>query len=168
MSDRSIITPPSQTAWPATAWPPPRTETSRSASLANLTASTTSSAPAHRAIRAGRRSIAPFQTRRASSYLSSPGRRRAPRKRLRSDSIGRSSTVLIETSSFPRAGALLAVGRYRAVAGAASSNRELVRMANLWQHGSVPTRDQFCPIYRSLDLFGGRWGLLVVREILRA
>ena len=40
-------------------------------------------------------------------------------------------------------------------------------MANLWHHGSVPTRDQFCPIYRSLDLFGDRWGLLVVREILR-
>jgi len=28
-------------------------------------------------------------------------------------------------------------------------------------------RDQYCPIYRSLDLFGDRWGLLIVREILR-
>lgn len=28
-------------------------------------------------------------------------------------------------------------------------------------------RDQYCPIYQSLDLFGDRWGLLVVREILR-
>ncbi len=28
-------------------------------------------------------------------------------------------------------------------------------------------RDEYCPIYRSLDLFGDRWGLLVVREILR-
>ena len=28
-------------------------------------------------------------------------------------------------------------------------------------------RDQYCPIYRSLDVFGDRWGLLVVREILR-
>lgn len=31
----------------------------------------------------------------------------------------------------------------------------------------MPTRDPYCPIYRSLDLFGDRWGLLVVREILR-
>ena len=67
ISERSIITPPSTTAWPATAWPPPRTETGRSRSRAKRTASTTSSAPAQRAISAGRRSIAPFQTRRASS-----------------------------------------------------------------------------------------------------
>ena len=38
ISERSIITPPSQTAWPATAWPPPRTETSRSRSRAKRTA----------------------------------------------------------------------------------------------------------------------------------
>jgi hypothetical protein len=67
LSDRSIISPPSTTAWPATAWPPPRTETGRSSSLAKRTASTTSSAPAQRATSAGRRSMAPFQTRRASS-----------------------------------------------------------------------------------------------------
>ena len=28
-------------------------------------------------------------------------------------------------------------------------------------------RDEYCPIYHSLDLFGDRWGLLVVRELLR-
>lgn len=28
-------------------------------------------------------------------------------------------------------------------------------------------RDEYCPLYRSLDLFGDRWGLLVVRELLR-
>lgn len=28
-------------------------------------------------------------------------------------------------------------------------------------------RDEYCPVYKSLDLFGDRWGLLVVREILR-
>ena len=28
-------------------------------------------------------------------------------------------------------------------------------------------RDDYCPIYRSLDIFGDRWGLLVVRELLR-
>ncbi len=31
----------------------------------------------------------------------------------------------------------------------------------------MSNRDQYCPVYRSLDLFGDRWGLLVVREILR-
>jgi hypothetical protein len=67
LSDRSIISPPSTTPCPATAWPPPRTEIARSCSRAKRTAWTTSSAPAQRAIRAGRRSMAPFQTRRASS-----------------------------------------------------------------------------------------------------
>ena len=38
ISDRSIITPSSQTAWPATACPPPRTETGRSRSRAKRTA----------------------------------------------------------------------------------------------------------------------------------
>ena len=28
-------------------------------------------------------------------------------------------------------------------------------------------RDEYCPITRSLDLFGDRWGLLLVRELLR-
>ena len=42
-----------------------------------------------------------------------------------------------------------------------------MREANLWHHGRVTSRDPYCPIYRSLDLFGDRWGLLVVREILR-
>jgi len=31
----------------------------------------------------------------------------------------------------------------------------------------VPTRDEFCPVTRSLDVFGDRWGLLVVRELMR-
>jgi DNA-binding HxlR family transcriptional regulator len=31
----------------------------------------------------------------------------------------------------------------------------------------MPTRDEYCPLTRSLDLFGDRWGLLVVRELLR-
>jgi DNA-binding HxlR family transcriptional regulator len=31
----------------------------------------------------------------------------------------------------------------------------------------MPARDEYCPITRSLDLFGDRWGLLVVRELLR-
>lgn len=31
----------------------------------------------------------------------------------------------------------------------------------------MSSRDEYCPVYKSLDLFGDRWGLLVVREILR-
>jgi DNA-binding HxlR family transcriptional regulator len=31
----------------------------------------------------------------------------------------------------------------------------------------MPTRDEYCPLTRSLDIFGDRWGLLVVRELLR-
>jgi DNA-binding HxlR family transcriptional regulator len=31
----------------------------------------------------------------------------------------------------------------------------------------MPTRDEYCPLTRSLDVFGDRWGLLVVRELLR-
>jgi DNA-binding HxlR family transcriptional regulator len=31
----------------------------------------------------------------------------------------------------------------------------------------MPARDQYCPLTRSLDLFGDRWALLVVRELLR-
>jgi DNA-binding HxlR family transcriptional regulator len=29
------------------------------------------------------------------------------------------------------------------------------------------SRDEYCPVYHSLDLFGDRWSLLVVRDILR-
>ena len=31
----------------------------------------------------------------------------------------------------------------------------------------MTNRDQYCPVTRSLDLFGDRWALLVVRELLR-
>ncbi len=67
MSERSIISPSSQTALPATPCPPPLIETSTPCSRANSTAAITSSAPAQRAISAGRRSIIAFQTRRAAS-----------------------------------------------------------------------------------------------------
>ena len=40
-------------------------------------------------------------------------------------------------------------------------------MPNLWHPHSVGSRDEYCPLTRSLDLFGDRWGLLVVRELLR-
>jgi len=56
--------------------------------------------------------------------------------------------------------------RYRGVRVWASSDRELVLGANLWHH-HVVSRDEFCPVTRSLDVFGDRWGLLVVRELLR-
>ena len=57
--------PPSLTALPATLWPPPLIDSSRSCSRAKLTASTTSAAPVHCTISAGRRSISPFQIARA-------------------------------------------------------------------------------------------------------
>ncbi len=59
--------PPSQVPWPATLWAPPRTAVSSRSLRAKRTASTTSATLAQRAISAGRRSIAPFQTRRAVS-----------------------------------------------------------------------------------------------------
>jgi DNA-binding HxlR family transcriptional regulator len=31
----------------------------------------------------------------------------------------------------------------------------------------VPERDEYCPITKSLDMFGDRWGLLLIREVLR-
>lgn len=31
----------------------------------------------------------------------------------------------------------------------------------------MPDRDEYCPITKSLDIFGDRWGLLLIREILR-
>jgi hypothetical protein len=67
MSERSIINPPSQTPWPATEWPPPRTETSMSWSRAKRTDRTTSCVFTHRAMSAGRRSIMPLKTLRTSS-----------------------------------------------------------------------------------------------------
>ena len=59
--DRSIKSPPSQTALPAMLWPPPRTATSSSFSRAKLTAPMASAAPAQRTITPGRRSIMAFQ-----------------------------------------------------------------------------------------------------------
>ena len=67
MPARSIIKPPSIVARPATLCPPPRTATSRLSFRASFTASATSAVPPQRAISAGRRSISPLWTRRASS-----------------------------------------------------------------------------------------------------
>ena len=70
IAERSITMPSSQTAVPATLWPPPRTAISRSRSRANRTAAATSAVPLQRAISRGRRSTVPFHTARASSYPS--------------------------------------------------------------------------------------------------
>ena len=67
ISARSIITPPSVTARPATLWPPPRTETSSPSSRASARAATTSSALRQRTIKAGRLSTSPLWIARASS-----------------------------------------------------------------------------------------------------
>ena len=64
---RSITIPPSQTDSPGKLWPPPRTASGRPVLRANAVAALMSSAPVHRAMRAGRRSTEPFQTFRCSS-----------------------------------------------------------------------------------------------------
>ena len=67
IAERSMTTPSSHTAVPATLWPPPRTAISKSRSRAKRTAATTSATPVQRAMQAGRRSTAPFQILRAVS-----------------------------------------------------------------------------------------------------
>ena len=67
MAERSMTRPSSQTALPATWWPPPRMLVTGRWCRATRTASTTSATSAQRAMTAGWRSISPFQTRRASS-----------------------------------------------------------------------------------------------------
>jgi hypothetical protein len=67
IGDRSIISPPSQTALPVMLWPPPRTASNSPWARAKRTAAITSATPAQRAINAGRRSIMPFHTWRAAS-----------------------------------------------------------------------------------------------------
>ena len=64
---RSITSPSSQSARPATPWPPPRTAISSPASRAKRTAATTSAVEAHCAITAGLRSIIALKSTRASS-----------------------------------------------------------------------------------------------------
>src|SRR5215469_2458923 len=61
----SIIRPPSQSAAPATLWPPPRTDNGMRVSRAKFTQATTSALPLTRAIRAGRFAIIAFQIVRA-------------------------------------------------------------------------------------------------------
>ena len=80
MRDRSMTMPPSQTEWPATLWPPPRTARSRPCVRAKLTDAITSAVPAHLTINPGRLSIDPFHTCRASSYPASSGRINWPRR----------------------------------------------------------------------------------------
>ena len=67
MAPRSMTSPPSQVAFPATLCPPLRTATSRSCSRAKLTASITSATPVHWAMSAGCLSTEPFQMIRAAS-----------------------------------------------------------------------------------------------------
>src|ERR1700730_6410405 len=78
IGERSIITPPSRVARPATLWPPPRTATSSPSLRVRLIASTTSATPLQRAIKAGRLSTRPLWTLLASSYPTSAGLRSCP------------------------------------------------------------------------------------------
>ena len=66
IAERSITTPSSHTAVPATLWPPPRTAISRSWSRAKRGRDHIGT-PVQRAMQAGWRSIAPFQILRAVS-----------------------------------------------------------------------------------------------------
>ena len=59
--------PPSHTALPATLWPPPRTESTRSCSRAKAMPRATSDGPAHTTMANGRRSIMPLKTARGVS-----------------------------------------------------------------------------------------------------
>jgi hypothetical protein len=61
---RSITIPPSQTPWPTTLCPPPRTATTRPVSRAKRTAAETSAVVEQRAISAGWRSIIALKTAR--------------------------------------------------------------------------------------------------------
>ena len=81
IGDRSMTRPSSTMAVPATLWPPPRTERGSACTAANRTAVATSLASAQRAMSAGRLSIIPFQTRRASSYAGWSGVMTAPVRR---------------------------------------------------------------------------------------
>ena len=65
--DSSITSPPSQTACPATLWPPPRTATGSPCSAAIPSATTTSAVLRQRAIATGRRSTSALKVVRASS-----------------------------------------------------------------------------------------------------
>jgi hypothetical protein len=78
--ERSMTSPSSQAALPATLWPPPRTASGRPCSRAKATAAITSATSPQRVISAGRLSIIPFQTCRAKSYRAACGRRSSPPK----------------------------------------------------------------------------------------
>jgi hypothetical protein len=79
ISEKSITTPSSQVDLPAMLWAPPLMARGRPLSRAKFTAATTSPAPRHLAMTAGRLSIIAFQTRRYSSYRESVGVINAPR-----------------------------------------------------------------------------------------
>src|SRR5829696_3929519 len=90
---RSSTIPPSDTPWPAPLWPPLRTASSATVSRAWAITWATSPASATRTITAGRRSIAPEKTVRASSYLGSSGAITRPFSRERSWGIERVGTL---------------------------------------------------------------------------
>ena len=73
MADRSMTTPPSHVPKPGTLWPPPRTATVIALSAAKRTAVITSPALTGWTMTAGRLSIMPLRTARATSYPSSSG-----------------------------------------------------------------------------------------------
>src|SRR5689334_18812498 len=113
MGDRSIMSASSMTARPATLWPPPRTLISRPSRRAKRTASATSAVFRQRAMSAGRRSIRPLWTARASAYPSSSGSSTAPENVARSSSTRPASAETVVAMLPPRLGGLRVYGRAR-------------------------------------------------------
>jgi hypothetical protein len=135
---RSMTSPPSQTAFPATLWPPPRTAMGRPRSMPNWRATITSATPVQRAMAAGRLSTIPLWTRRAVSYSGWVKSITAPRMRaLSASNAGLSSRSVIAhlpalTVCEPSRGAALGTraeslcasgvrARHRAIAGSDSA-----------------------------------------------
>src|SRR6266550_429406 len=111
IEDRLTTRPPSQIAVPETPCPPPRTDSGIPWSRAKVTAWTTSCVPRQRTIIRGFRSTISFQTRRASSYCSAPGRMSSPCKLDANFSITFSATIIdLPPRTLTRA---IAVPRFR-------------------------------------------------------
>ena len=173
IGDRSITTPPSHVAVPATLWPPPRTATTSCRSRANRTAARTSATPVQRATSTGRRSIAPVPdsagglVRRiacAGSALRGTvargrrGRRRPAPGRCdgRYRDVGRVAMVhLLLRQDGPGRPPPEIPENGVAAAGAAP-----LRSAPMKGYG------QFCPVTKAAEIVAERWTPLVLRELL--
>jgi len=102
MRDMSTTSPSSHSAVPAQAWPLPRTATGKAWSCAKRTHAMMSDTSAHRAISSGRRSMRPFQMRRASSNRASARPISGPRSALPRLAIAVAGGDVAILPSYPR------------------------------------------------------------------